>query len=508
MQAYYPHYICFTLSHLLPTGLDTSRAHTLPASPVSRPIGVGDIALRRQRQLLPRPNMAPSTPDDQHHLAGFNSLPAMKLTSNISSPSLRLPMPIPSEEIKGFLPEQQGTEQMKFVEEDGPIPLSNVAKLHSSKLPQLFRAKENYRGPPAINKGDILLVQYKKTVKVAHGRNSCGDTVTLAHNCKLLLTDLETEESRELTAKSLLSSKSLPPAMIVMKQFAHVKRQVFIESGTILLNIRMKRDSRLHNVIVAEDTTGQSVEITANCPGVFSVHPRDIQLDLAQLVYSCKLPIKVYPEGSVSKAITLHEIGQQEVLVIQPVSKNNFDVESTKEIYELPANSNLQVVKVVGLANKCKAAKIQYYSMFRKLEDDDDDTWLYDSLRETTAVRWRSVPESHSGARKQRPFSAAFPSTTAGASASLDSSECVESNIAYLKRLTVDEVLELLEAMQLEEYKESFKKERIDGEVLSSLTEDDLMHELNIQKRLHRVRLMKVIEGVYSVQATFHELYI
>ena len=507
MQAYYPHYICFTFPHLLPTGLDTSRAHTLPASPASRPKGEGDTALRRQGQLLPRPNTASSTPDDQHHLAGFNSLPAMKLTSIVSSPSLRLPMPIPSEDIKDFLPKQQGTEQMELLEEDCPIPLSDVAKLHSSKLPQLFRAKENHRGLPAIKEGDILLVQYKKTVKVAHGRNSCGDRITLAHNCKLLLTDLETKESRELTAKSLLSSKSLPPAMIVMKQFAHVKRQIFIQSGTILLNIHIKRDSRLHNVIVAEDTTGQSVEITANCPGVFSVHPQDIQLHLVQLLHSCKLPIKVYLEGSVTKAITLHEIDQQEVLVIQPLSKDNFDVVSTEEIYELPADSSLRVVKVVGLANKCEAAKIQYYSMFRKLEGDDD-TWLYDSLREPTAVRWRSVPETHSDARKQRPFSAAFPSTTAGASASLDSSESVENNIAYLKRLTVDEVLELLEAMQLEEYQESFKKERIDGEMLSSLTEADLMHELNIQKRLHRVRLMKVIEGVYSVQATFHELYI
>ena len=84
----------------------------------------------------------------------------------------------------------------------------------------------------------------------------------------------------------------------------------------------------------------------------------------------------------------------------------------------------------------------------------------------------------------------------------------IAENLVYLKSMQGTEVLELLEAMQLEEYKESFKSERIDGEMLSSLTEADLMHELNIQKRLHRVRLMKVIEGVYSASDILTQIYI
>ena len=415
-------------------------------------------------------------------------------------------MPLPSEDVTVNSPDQPGAEQIEFLEEGCPINLSDMAKYHPNKLPQLFRAKENYRGPPEVRKGDILNVQYKKTVKVAHGTTSSGRRITLAHNCKLLLAHQEAKESRKLTAKCLLSSKLLPPAMVVMTQFTHAKRQMSIPTGTILLNIHVKRDSRLHNVIVAEDTTGQTVDITASCPGVFSIHPDDIQLHLVQLVHYCKLPVKVY-RADFCEAITLQEIGQQEVLV---VSKNSFVTEST-ETYELPADCDLQVVKVVSLANKCedtKCSKIQYYSMVRMQEGDDDDEWLYESCREPTAVRRRCVPESHSNARKQRPFSTPFPSTTAGASASLDSAESIENNLAYLKSLTVDEVVEILESMQLEEYKESFKREKIDGEVLSSLTEADLLHELNVQKRLHRVRLMKVIEGIYSVQANFRELYI
>ena len=394
---------------------------------------------------------------------------------------------------------------MEFVEESCPITLSDVAKRHSSELPQLFRAKSNYTGPPAVRQGDMLLVQYKKTVKVAHGTNSSGERITLTHNCKLLLTHLKTEESRELTAKSLLSSKSLPPAMMVMKPFPDVKRQTFIQSGAVLLNIHAKKESRGHDVIVAEDTTGQTVHITACCPGIFSIHPQDVQLHLVQLVHHCKLPVKVYLDGS-CKAITLKAIDQQEVLVIQPFSQNNFKAEST-ETYEFPADCNLQVVRIVSLANKRTATKIQYYSMFRQLEDDDD-TWLYESLNKPRTVQWRRDALSP---RKQRPLSSPQLLTTTGASASLDSAvkeDTVENNLAYLRSLSVDEVLELLEAMQLEEYRESFKREMIDGEVLSSLTEADLLQELNIQKRLHRVRLMKVIEGVYSVQANLCKLYI
>ena len=447
--------------------------------------------------------------------AGDKASPACPLLASTSANFARNrpPLPVPYAAHKAKAQGLPGTGQMKLVEEGRTIPLSDVAKHHSTQLPQLFLAKSNYKGPPAVKEGELLMVQYKKTVKVAYGTTTSGHRITLHHNCKLLLTRLETEESRTFTAKTLLSSNSLPLAMIVMKPFEDPKKQVIIQTGTILLNTHTKREGRCSDVIVAEDTSGQIVTITASCTGVFSIHPQDIQLHLVQLVHTCKLPVKVYLESS-PEAVTLRSIVKQEVLVAQPFSECHGKPE-TSETYEFPADCNLQVVRIVSLAIKQNVSKIQYYSIFRKPEGDDDGdddgSYQYAILGESP-VQWRKgVSRQHSDVILASTQQSSGTLSAAGASASLDSTvkqETIKNNLTYLRSLRLDEVLELLEAMQLEEYREYFKKENIDGEVLSSLTEADLLRELNMQKRLHRVRLMKVIEGIYSVQVIFRELYI
>ena len=53
----------------------------------------------------------------------------------------------------------------------------------------------------------------------------------------------------------------------------------------------------------------------------------------------------------------------------------------------------------------------------------------------------------------------------------------------------------------LEQYMEVFKKERIDGGILSLLGEDDLRLELGIDSRLHRLRLMRIISGDVNIKS-------
>ena len=53
----------------------------------------------------------------------------------------------------------------------------------------------------------------------------------------------------------------------------------------------------------------------------------------------------------------------------------------------------------------------------------------------------------------------------------------------------------MLDKMGLAQYKDIFARERITGDVLSELSEEDLQHELGITSRIHRIRLMKVITG-------------
>ena len=67
-------------------------------------------------------------------------------------------------------------------------------------------------------------------------------------------------------------------------------------------------------------------------------------------------------------------------------------------------------------------------------------------------------------------------------------------NIRTLKSLDLVGVLNLLDAMNLSVYKENFKKEMIDGEILSEFTEE-MFIELGVESSLHRLRLMHVVKG-------------
>ena len=52
------------------------------------------------------------------------------------------------------------------------------------------------------------------------------------------------------------------------------------------------------------------------------------------------------------------------------------------------------------------------------------------------------------------------------------------------------QVLDLLDAMELNQYKEVFSRERISGDVLLELGQDDLKEELGIHSKLHRYWLL------------------
>ena len=54
--------------------------------------------------------------------------------------------------------------------------------------------------------------------------------------------------------------------------------------------------------------------------------------------------------------------------------------------------------------------------------------------------------------------------------------------------------------MKLGMYKEGFKSEEITGDLMLELDDDILKQDLGMASRLHRIKLLKVITGQYSVQ--------
>ena len=57
--------------------------------------------------------------------------------------------------------------------------------------------------------------------------------------------------------------------------------------------------------------------------------------------------------------------------------------------------------------------------------------------------------------------------------------------------------------MGLSEYKEHFIKEGITGSLLSDFDEEILETELNIKSRIHRIKLMRVMDGRQSIDEFF-----
>lgn len=55
--------------------------------------------------------------------------------------------------------------------------------------------------------------------------------------------------------------------------------------------------------------------------------------------------------------------------------------------------------------------------------------------------------------------------------------------------------------MNLHKYVEAFKEELVDGEIFQELDESVLVDELGITSKIHRIRLMKIINGKVSARA-------
>ena len=62
------------------------------------------------------------------------------------------------------------------------------------------------------------------------------------------------------------------------------------------------------------------------------------------------------------------------------------------------------------------------------------------------------------------------------------------------------QIQDLLQAMNLSQYKERFSQEEVSGQELSTLDEEALENRLGIKQRLHRKRLMMIINGTKPIQ--------
>lgn len=57
------------------------------------------------------------------------------------------------------------------------------------------------------------------------------------------------------------------------------------------------------------------------------------------------------------------------------------------------------------------------------------------------------------------------------------------------------QILKVLDAIGLPQYKDAFAREAIDGELFTCLDDETLAEELEISSKIHRARILKLMEG-------------
>ena len=74
-----------------------------------------------------------------------------------------------------------------------------------------------------------------------------------------------------------------------------------------------------------------------------------------------------------------------------------------------------------------------------------------------------------------------------------------KANMDFLKSLSKSQVQDLLDAMNLGKYKPAFLAEQVDGEIMSSFGDEELV-ELGVKSGVHRIRFLKLIQGRHSAE--------
>ena len=70
--------------------------------------------------------------------------------------------------------------------------------------------------------------------------------------------------------------------------------------------------------------------------------------------------------------------------------------------------------------------------------------------------------------------------------------------VQTLINIVSPQILQLLDNLNLSQHKEIFQHEQIDGDMLADCDDMLLLHEMRMENKLQRMKLLKVITGKHS----------
>ena len=187
----------------------------------------------------------------------------------------------------------------------------------------------------------------------------------------------------KITANELLQSKALPPVIVVVGEFEISERRSkkIVPVGTLLFLEKTKKGTKdRQGMLHAKSESGETVQITSDCHGRFSILSNDVRVSLQYAVNHLKLPFTMRTISDCDtlyvNVVTVESVQDEEVLVgmMKATAGTTIDnVASFSRMAEVPVNLNLTVLSMVPkekekktLENIYDYAHTGYYGVMRR----------------------------------------------------------------------------------------------------------------------------------------------
>ena len=410
-----------------------------------------------------------------------------------------------------------------------PMTIVKFLKNQGTSLPVLLKVSQGYASfldKYSFGKDQLFVALGKKEI----GLITCQDPHSKQlHEIPLdeellispVLPDCFTEEGipSVLGSKELLGCSTLPRTFCAMKPFKDSKGDL-VEQGTLLFTLKEG------NPLVAITLGNVKICIDKSTMGEFSVRSSNTKVSLKEAVKYLKFPFtcRLFPAKGVDcfvNKIIVEKISKGVVIEGVMKTEEGHSVTSFQKPSIIPASSQIQVnimktresdtlEHIYDYATKIYTSLkplSRPHSQYQPLISDKSDGRKSHHSMGTPAIRSRSLPRVPQSANFQArsPSPSHVDNDDSGSSCHyIDMSEAdikykSKLNLQVLEKLTVEDVLLLLEKMNLNQYRDAFEQEKIDGILLASL-DNDMLEELGVTKHIHRLRLKKIIEGKHNVE--------
>jgi len=419
------------------------------------------------------------------------------------------------------------------------------------QLPQMVRVYSGYYGSTeqlSISEGEELILYFIKSTKVVKATTRYqSETYYLPLNSLLQFSPYD-EESSDATAsrhyktvEDLIQRKTgLPKAIKVHRSIRGSSEETSVSEGDVIFPRKVSKNGN-KTVLECTNKNRRKLKLNQSCVGNFSTEPSDIRMHLYEYIeHINEFPASFLIFGGQEQSNNLCKHNNT-VLVLEALQPFRSYICSTDifgkadyPMIELPMIVPIQVQRMERpvtymqpIYHKVRhayehfnpsmikksmypAQSLEAQRYYEQVRHDNDDSSYYELVKpenvyeKIPAERGRNekIPIT-TPASKPPPLPVKTQSSEDRGSTETTVApnfiNATEENIAYLKMMDLEAVLQLLADMNLGEYKDSFHREQVDGELMVALTKDEL-EDLGVTKKIHQLRLLKLIDGSSSAK--------